>query len=267
MHSCIYDGYVRHRRFQPLRRDFQYRIAFLFLDLAELDQVLEDLCLLGGRRFSLASIFRPDHLGRRADCLDTAVRDVVADQTGTRPSGPIRMLTQWRTLGFYFSPINLFFCYDDEEQVQTVVAEVNNTPWREQHIYVLWSGNQSDDRGLAYRHAKAFHVSPYMDMNLEYDWRLSPPAERFAVHLETLRDTTCILDASMKLRRQELTNRTWLTTLMRFPLPAARILTAIYYEALRLWLKNCPYYPHPKTNDPSTLDPQSDPDRVATKVG
>ena len=267
MHSCIYDGRVRHRRFQPIRRDFQYRIAYLYLDLAELDQVRKQLSLLGNGRFSLTSIYRPDHLGGSHNRLDDAVRDLVAERTKVRPTGAIRMMTQWRTLGFYFSPINLFFCYDDQESLQAVVAEVNNTPWREQHCYVLWSGNQSSHHELAYRHPKEFHVSPFMDMDLEYDWRIMAPHEQFSVHLKTLRDSKCLFDASMQVRRRELSNRSWLTTLVRYPVPAARVLTAIHYEALRIWLRKCPYYPHPKTKNPSDPRPNESPDQAATKAG
>ncbi|MDG2381942.1 MAG: DUF1365 domain-containing protein [Pirellulaceae bacterium] len=267
MHSCIYDGFVRHRRFQPIRRDFQYRITYLYLDLAELDQVFERLSLLGNGRFSLTSIYRPDHLGSHESSLDDAVRNLVAERTNVRPTGAIRMMTQWRTFGFYFSPINLFFCFDESETLETVVAEVSNTPWREQHSYVLWSGNQAGRQALAYRHPKDFHVSPFLEMGLEYDWRMAVPNEQFSVDLKTLRDSKCLFDASMQVNRRELSNRNWLKTLVRYPVPAARILTAIYYEALRIWLRKCPYYPHPKTKDPSDRLPNENLDKAATKAG
>lgn len=265
MRSCIYEGVVRHRRFQPIRREFKYRITFVYLDLGELDQQLDRLWLLGRGRFAPAAIRREDHLQPEVPSLDEAVRQTVEAETGSRPVGRIGLLTQWRTFGFYFSPINLYYCFDDDDRVDAIVAEVSNTPWGEKHSYVLWSGNQTSQRSLAYRHPKDFHVSPFMDMGLEYDWRLVGPEQRTAIHLQVLREGHAAFDATTQLRRRELTNRTWLSTVCRNPIPAARVLVAIYYEALRLWLKKCPFFPHPD-KQPS-IKTSTESTEVMSKVG
>lgn len=249
MHSCVYQGFVRHRRFQPIARQFTYRLTYLYLDLAELPGLLRQLPLLSDRRLAWASVYRPDHLGDPQQSLEAAVRQQVQQSTARDLVGPIRLLTLWRCFGYYFSPINLYFCYsdDDSSQVEAIVAEVNNTPWREQHCYVLWSGNQTTDRRLAFHHAKEFHVSPFFGLDLEYDWRITPPAEQLVIHLETWRQDERVFDATLSLRRRELSRQRWLTTTVSHPLVPFRVLSAIYYEAFRLWIRKCPFYPHPRT--------------------
>ncbi len=247
MHSCVYHGSVRHRRFQPLVRQFSYRLTYLYLDLSELDELRQRLPLFSDRRFAWASMYRPDHLGAEIDSLDDAVRQFVRRTTDTPATGPIRLLTLWRCLGAYFSPINLYFCFaeDRSNQVESIVAEVNNTPWGEQHCYVLWSGNRIGLRHLAFQHPKEFHVSPFMDLDLLYRWQILPPSHRLAVHLGTWREDERLFDATLSLRRRELNSRNWLATTARQPIVPMRILAAIYYEAFQLWIRKCPFFPHP----------------------
>ena len=214
MHSCVYQGFVRHRRFQPLVRHFSYRLTYLYLDLSEFGDLLQRLPLFSDRRLAWASVYRPDHMGAEHDSLDAAVRHFVRKTTDTSAAGPIRLLTLWRCLGAYFSPINLYFCFADADsnQVESIVAEVNNTPWGEQHCYVLWSGNRTGARHLAFQHPKEFHVSPFMDLDLSYRWQILPPAERLAVHLGTWRKDERLFDATLSLRRRDLNLRSWLAT-------------------------------------------------------
>jgi len=164
--------------------------------------------------------------------------------------GPIRLLTQLRRYGYYFSPLNLYYCFDrDGSEVQSVVAEVSNTPWREMHCYVLWSGNRvgSSER-LRFHHSKGFHVSPFMDMDFDYHWQLNNPAQALKVNLANHRSGQRVFAADMVLQRRPLTRvqnfRSWL----RYPWSTAQVVVAIYYQALRLWMKKCPYYPHPRNH-------------------
>ena len=247
MHSCIYRGTVRHRRFERLSRAFRYPIRFLYVDLDELPQIAARLPCLSLRRYSVASVCREDHLGDPNVDLATAVRQRVADELGQHPDGAVRLLTLWRSFGFYFSPVNFFFLFDQREQLQAVVAEVTNTPWREQHCYVLSALNETAPGRRGFRHSKQFHVSPFLELDLEYRWQLIQPGESLSIHLEACRGDQCQLDATLTLQRTELTTAAWLATLARYPLVPARVLTGIYWEALRLWLNKAPYYPHPKS--------------------
>lgn len=255
MRSCIYQGNVRHRRFEPIKHEFCYSIAYLYVDLAEWDDVIRRIPLLSGRkRWAVSSIRREDHLGDPSEPLDAAVRGEVERQTGIRPSGPIGMLSQWRTFGFFFSPVNFFFCYSaDGSTVESVIAEVNNTPWGEQHCYTLWQGNRTSDNTLSFRCDKVFHVSPFMPLDLHYRWSLTSPADALTIHIQACREETCELDSTLRLKRHELTAGRWLMNVARYPLVPPRILAGVHFEALRLWLKKAPFYPHPNKSTPPNL--------------
>lgn len=139
MHSCIYVGQVQHRRFNPTEHRFRYGLNLVYLDLDELPRLLSSGLFLFSSRFSPGSICRDDHLGNPATTLAESVRELVATETGVVPDGPIRLLTQLRRYGYYFSPLNLYYCFEqDGVHVEAVVAEVSNTPWRQHHYYVLW---------------------------------------------------------------------------------------------------------------------------------
>jgi len=248
MYSCIYEGFVKHRRDHPVTHQFSYPIFAIYIDLDELDGLGGRGGVFSTRRWAVASFRRGDHLGDPDQPLAEAVRDLVEQRTGARPTGPIRLLTQLRYLGYYFSPLNVYYCFDDAGQtVQAAVAEVNNTPWREQHCYVLWQGNRTTrDRRLRFAHAKAFHVSPFMGMDSQYLWRLNPPGERLFAGIATTENGQRFFDATMALKRRPLGRWQMRWMQIRFPWMTAQIVIAIYFEALRLWLKKCPFFPHPR---------------------
>jgi uncharacterized protein len=266
MRSCIYQGNVRHRRFEPIEHEFCYSIAYLYVDLAEWDEVIRRVPLLSGRkRWAVSSIRREDHLGDPSESLDEAVRREVEQQTGVRPSGRIGMLSQWRSFGFFFSPVNFFYCFgSDGSTVEAIIAEVNNTPWGEQHCYTLWQGNRTSDKSLSFGCDKVFHVSPFMALDLHYRWSLTAPADALTIHIQACREATCTLDSTLRLKRHELTAGRWLLNLARYPLVPPRILAGVHFEALRLWLKKAPLYAHPsKRSSPTLTSPHTDqPDSV-----
>ena len=138
MHSCIYEGWVRHRRFSPIKNVFRYRLFMMYLDLAELPGLFQRRWLWSCEGVNVAYFRRRDHLGDPRIPLDLAVRNLVEQETGTRPKGPIRLLTHLRYFGHCFNPVCFYFCYDQwDREVETIIAEVHNTPWGEAHCYVL----------------------------------------------------------------------------------------------------------------------------------
>ncbi len=218
----------------------------MYLDLAELPAVFDAYLLWSARRPAPAWFRRADYLGDPAVPLDIAVRDTVERKTGRRPAGPIRLLTHLRYLGYIMNPVSFYYCFAANGSVEAIVAEVNNTPWGQRHAYVLGS---EDDQGSGsikrFRLHKQFHVSPFMGMDHRYDWRFSVPEERLVVHMENHTVTGKLFDATLVMRRQELSGRSLTRTLARHPWMTAWVVTAIYWQALLLFLKQVPFHAHP----------------------
>jgi uncharacterized protein len=249
--SALYYGSVCHRRFDVRAHEFHYRLALAYVDLDELPTLLGGHLLAS--RPGLARFRRRHYLGDEHVPLSDAVRDVVADQAGLRPSGPVRVLTNLSSFGHCFNPVSFYYCMDKAaESVEAVVAEVTNTPWGERHAYVLARGSEdrpfADAGGavLAGNSAKALHVSPFMGMDQCYEWRVSVPGETLSVHIASSREGERAFDATLSLRRHELTKTTLLRMSARYPASALRMLALIYAQALRLKLMGVPVHTHPK---------------------
>ncbi|MGH8238574.1 MAG: DUF1365 domain-containing protein [Steroidobacteraceae bacterium] len=246
MHSALYIGQLRHRRFAPRPHEFSYPLFMMYLDLAELDQVFRGRWLWSTRRPALAWLRRADYLGERSVSLDVAVREQVRAATGVLPAGPIRMLTHLRYLGIGFNPVTFYYCFDrGATRVNAIVAEITNTPWNERHAYVL--RNPVEQRGELQRFQlqKEFHVSPFMPMQLSYDWRFREPGERLTVHMQNFAGEAKLFDATLDLSRRPISGTTLRQALLSFPCMGARVVGAIYWQALRLWAKRIPFHPHP----------------------
>lgn len=256
MHSCLYVGQVRHRRFAPRAHAFRYRLFQVYLDLDELDTVFRGRWLWSTRHANLAWFRRKDHLGPVNQSLSDSVRDLVETETGRRPTGPIRLLTHLRYFGYAMNPVSFYYCFDAAgENVDTVVAEVNNTPWGERHCYVLdQAKNTGNRRKLNFEADKVFHVSPFMDLDMKYRWRLTLPDDRLLVHIENHQDSGKLFDATLVMEKREINAGSLALVLFRFPFVTAKVVLAIYYEAMRIWLKKIPFVQHPKHEEaPGTV--------------
>lgn len=250
MHSALYLGQVRHRRFAPRAHAFDYRLFMVYLDLAELETVFRGRWLWSTRNPAPARFRRADYLGDPGIPLDQAVRDRVEQETGSRPNGPIRMLTHLRYYGLCFNPVTFYYCFDaGDTRVETIVAEITNTPWNERHAYVLTDG-LNEGRGAAkrYRFGKAFHVSPFMDMAIDYDWRFTTPTDTLHVHMEDLKEGNKLFDATLTLERRPISAASLAHALIAFPFMTLKVVGGIYWQALRLWLKRVPFHQHPQAH-------------------
>jgi uncharacterized protein len=249
MHSCIYNGWVRHRRYEPAGHEFRYRLFMMYLDLAELPALFDRHWCWSTQRPALARFRREDYHGDAAIPLATAVRDSIARTTGRRPTGPIRVLTHLRYFGYIFNPVTFYYCFDDEDtQVETILAEITNTPWKERHAYALPATSAQRTRDvMRYQFGKEFHVSPFWPMDMRYDWRFSPPEERLHVHMENWHEGRKAFDATLTMEREAISSASLAGALTRYPLVTAKVAAGIYWQALRLWLKRTPSYANPST--------------------
>ena len=232
--SAVYEGWVRHRRFEPVEHEFRYRHFLMYLDLAELPRLLDPYPLWSGRR------------------------------AGERPAGPVRLLAGLRYLGHSFNPVSFYYCFDSAgERVQAVVADVENIPWGERHAYVLARGDR-EGPVLSEELDKTLHVSPLMGMDQTYGFRASEPGARLAVHIESRPERGArpgeeraaaggapkSFDATLSLRRRELSRPLLLGLLARYPAMSLQVVAKIYAQSLRLKLKGARYFPHPRGSKP-----------------
>ncbi len=259
LNSCIYEGLIRHRRNAPHVHQFDFRSFLFMLDLDELDSVFAGRWLWSTSRLAFARFKESAHLVgfKGAGSLRARVREVLVHHGIPAPDGPIRLLTQLRYLGFAMNPVSFYYCFDPSGiKITAIVAEVNNTPWGEQHVYVI----PATDRSLhssarvtsvsSKRIEKTFHVSPFMSMDLTYRMAFSFPDEILGVKIENHLDEPVggirkILDVSMQMKRKPLTARNLNLMLLKYPLLSFRVVAGIYWQAFRLYLKKTPFYSHP----------------------
>lgn len=246
LNSAVYEGVVRHWRLAPRRHAFAYRIAQLYLDLDELEQVFAGRWLWSAHGRNLAEFRRTDYLGPASLPLAEAARRLIEHHTGVRPGGAVRLLTHLRYAGYVFNPVSFYYCHDAGGALEAVIAEITNTPWKERHAYVLpIAGAQRRGALWQWDFDKSFHVSPFLPLKRRYQWRCSAPQERLRVHMSVRHGEQPELEAHLELSRRALTAANLARVLWRYPLMSTQVIGAIYWQALRLWLKRSPVYDHP----------------------
>jgi uncharacterized protein len=246
--SCIYTGRVSHHRFQPHLHGFNYRLFMMYLDLDELPDLFSPFLLWSAKRPALAWFRRQDHMAKQDKPLAQCIRELIHKQTGKQHFGPVRLLTHLRYFGYCMNPVSFYYCWDeDEKALDYIVAEVHNTPWGETHCYVLdcqVAGQQ--DCKFHFRFDKKFHVSPFMDLRQRYEWSLSAPGNQLRVNMASYERDSRMFNADMKLERRAISQTSMAGVLVTYPLMTLKVTAAIYWQAMKLWLRRTPLYSHPK---------------------
>jgi hypothetical protein len=223
----------------------------MYLDLDELKSVFAPYWLWSCHRPAVARFKRSNYFGANHIDLDAAVRNHVHEMAGFRPTGPIRLLTNLSYFGYCFNPVSYYYCFDEDGVgLEAIVADVSNTPWGERTAYVLPVRNALVlGKRLRFREQKAMHVSPFMPMDVDYQWCLLTPGTDLSIRMANLLRGQRVFSASLMLRRREIRSTSLARVLLTYPCMTAKIIAAIHWQALRLWLKGCPIYTHPGKRD------------------
>lgn len=255
LESAVYFGRVAHARHRPKLHRFGYRLFHLYLDLDEVETLFDGAWLWSHERFNVANFRRRDYLGDPERPLRECVRERVAEGLGAPPpDGPIRLLTHVAFLGSGFNPVSFYYLFEpDGERLHSIVAEITNTPWNERFQYVLAASDaRVQGEWLTWTFRKDFHVSPFFGMNYEYKWSFTVPRQRAGTSLDVSmeshepgEDGAHVFDATLSLQREPFTRSTLRKCLWRHPWMTGKVHTAIYFQALRLWLKRTKFHTHP----------------------
>lgn len=251
--SSIYEGTVTHHRVHPVDHRFTYPLYHLYLDLEELDRVFVGTRWWRQESIALATFRRQDYLPGSLPLAEQA-RTLVAERTGQRPDGAVRLLTHARMFGVAFNPVSFYYCFAADGTLAAIIAEITNIPWLERHSYVLDCRGR-DPQALEFALNKRFHISPFMGMQQHYRWRFSVPGEQLAVHMTSLEGERALFSASLAHRRRVLTPSALDALLWRYPFLSLQVVAGIYGQAARLWWKGVPVHDHPALST-SGLMPQ-----------
>jgi len=234
MTSSIYNGTVIHKRFKPKPHYFKYSVFSLLIDLSEVDDLSKKIKFFSYNKFNLVSFYEKDHGNRDSTSLVHWVKKNLEDNNINSENVKIRLLCYPRILGYVFNPLSVFYIYDVDEKLVCILYEVKNT-FGEQHTYIFKVNN---DQNL-YQHncSKKFHVSPFIEMNCEYFFRLLKPGERISVIIDQYQINEKILYASQDGQRVDFSSKELIKSYIKHPFMTFKIILAIHFEAFKLWAK------------------------------
>jgi DUF1365 family protein len=246
VNSALYIGEVEHRRLTPKENIFRYKVCYYFLELSEVPKLFNWPIFLSYNRPALLSFWRKDYIGDKKIPIEQVIRDLIFQETQQRSLGPIRLLTNISYFGFCFNPVSFYYCYsEDGKELEYIVSEITNTPWGEKHRQVFsFDGSKLKK---VYQFAKDFHVSPFIPMNIDYTWIFQKPEEVLYVHMQNRHrgEAKVFFDTTLDLKRYSFTRQNIIKAFILYPLVTYKTMFAIYYQALKLYIKKTPFYTHP----------------------
>ena len=236
--SCIYSGFVTHRRFKPKRHFFTYKTFSLLIDLYEIKNLEKKIKFFSYNKFNILSFYDLDHGPRDGTSLINWVKNTLTEAKINIGTGAIKLLCYPRFFGYVFNPLSIFYCYDDNSDLKAILYEVKNT-FNEQHTYVFPTSTSSNL--ILHKCHKKFYVSPFMEMKTFYNFRLLKPGKILNVFIKQSDHEGTLLTACQAGKRIEISSKNLFNEFFTHPLMSFKIITAIHFEAFRLWVKGVKY--------------------------
>jgi len=236
MNSCIYNGEVNHTRFKPVKHFLNYKTFSLFIDLDEIEQLDESISIFSHNKFNIFSFYNKDHGDRDGNCLKKWVISNLQKYKIEGNISKIKILCYPRIFGYVFNPLSIFYCYENDK-LKSIFYEVKNT-FNEQHTYIF---KIKDGEEIKQKCKKKFYVSPFMDMETFYNFKLIDPNQRLSVMIKQTDAEGTVLTATQTGDKKEFNFKQLLINFFRYPLMTLKIISSIHFEALLLWKKGAIY--------------------------
>ncbi len=254
--ASLYPGLVMHQRLKPFGHRFTYRVFSLLIDLDRLQEAGRQSPLFSVERANLVSFWQGDHGPRDGSSLRDHVDRLLCEAGLSDPPARVLLLCYPRVLGYVFNPLSVYFAYDAADRLVALVYEVRNT-FGDLHTYVAPVGVKDiGPEGVRQERAKAFYVSPFIDMDQTYRFRVLPPGEAVRVRILETDSEGPLLSATFAGTRQEVRTAQLLGLSLKIPFMTLKVIVGIHWEALKLWLKGAPFHSPSRRHDrPSSSAP------------
>jgi len=236
MNSCIYNGVITHTRFKPVKHFLKYKTFSFFIDLDEIDKLDKNNPIFSYNKFNIFSFYDKDHGDRNGKSLKTWVLSNLKRFDINQNISKIKLLCYPRIFGYVFNPLSIFYCYENNS-LKVIFYEVKNT-FNEQHTYIF---KVKDNNKIDQKCKKKFYVSPFMDMDTYYNFKLLNPNEKLSISIKQTDKEDIVLTAVQTGKRKEFTFKQLIINFFRYPLMSVKIISAIHFEALLLWKKGAIY--------------------------
>jgi DUF1365 family protein len=214
--------------------------------LDELELIAKKCSIFSINKFNLLSFMLKNYIGKNQQSITAAVKEKIAAHGYIYHDANIFILTNLSYLGYCYNPVSFYYCYNATgDELEYILAEINNTPWDERHTYVFKC--DSDKKNYNFEFDKQFHISPFMPMEQNYKWLFNQPDNNLNIVMQTFEKQALCFAATMSLKRLELNTKNIWISFFKFPLITQKIIFSIYWQALLLWLKRCKFYSHPRS--------------------